>query len=70
VAGISGRGDALRRIGLEEGQLVRTSSGSYEVHYYLRDHLGNVRMVLKEDGSVLQETEYYAFGLPIVKKWQ
>ncbi|WP_221391485.1 RHS repeat domain-containing protein [Dyadobacter sp. NIV53] len=27
----------------------------------------NVRMVLKEDGTVLQETEYYAFGLPILK---
>lgn len=58
---------ALRRIGLEEGQLVRNSSGNYEVHYYLRDHLGNVRMVLKEDGSVLQETEYYAFGLPVIR---
>ncbi|MCF0075667.1 RHS repeat-associated core domain-containing protein [Dyadobacter sp. CY261] len=57
----------LLRIGLEEGQLVRTNAGAYELNYYLQDHLGNVRMVLKEDGTVLQETEYYAFGLPIIK---
>ena len=49
-------------IGLEEGQLIRNSSGNYELNYYMRDHLGNVRQVLKEDGTVLQETEYYAFG--------
>ncbi len=55
----------LLRVGLEEGQLIRNSAGSYEVNYYLRDHLGNVRQVLKEDGNVLQETEYYPFGLAI-----
>ncbi|WP_149240736.1 RHS repeat-associated core domain-containing protein [Dyadobacter sp. 32] len=57
----------LLRIGLEEGQLVRNSSGTYELNYYIRDHLGNVRQVLKEDQQVLQETQYYAFGLPVVK---
>ena len=41
---------------------MRNSSGNYELNYYMRDHLGNVRQVLKEDGTVLQETEYYAFG--------
>jgi len=52
----------LTRIGLEEGQLVRNANGSYVVHYYLRDHLGNVRAVVDEGGSLVQETEYYAFG--------
>ncbi|PWJ53083.1 RHS repeat-associated protein [Dyadobacter jejuensis] len=42
-----------------------TNAGAYEVNYYLRDHLGNVRMVLNEDGSLLQETDYYPFGLEI-----
>lgn len=56
----------LLRIGLEEGQLVRNSSGTYELNYYIRDHMGNVRQVLKEE-QVLQQTQYYAFGLPVVK---
>ena len=57
----------LARIGLEEGQLLRDALGSYSVQYYLKDHLGNTRLVLKEDGNVSQRTEYYGFGLPIFK---
>ncbi len=30
----------LVRIGLEEGQLIRTGVDSYQANYYLRDHLG------------------------------
>jgi RHS repeat-associated protein len=56
----------LQRIALEEGQLVKNGN-SYEVNYYLRDHLGNVRMVLKQNGDVLQETQYYPFGLAVTK---
>lgn len=55
----------LLRIELEEGQLVRKSDGTYEVQYYLRDHLGNVRVVLDEGGEVVQETEYLPFGLAV-----
>lgn len=40
---------------------------NYDINYYLKDHLGNVRTVLKEDGTVLQETEYYPFGLAVYK---
>jgi RHS repeat-associated protein len=56
--------NSLLRIGLEEGQLVKEGT-SYLAQYYLRDHLGNVRSVMDENGNVIQETEYYAFGLPI-----
>lgn len=61
-----GEGD-LVRIALEEGQLVQTADENFVVNYYLRDHLGNVRMVIDEEGKVLQETEYYAFGLPVAR---
>lgn len=54
----------LQRIALEEGQLIKNGD-NYDINYYLKDHLGNVRMVLKEEGTVLQETEYYPFGLAI-----
>ncbi|AYQ32282.1 RHS repeat-associated core domain-containing protein [Runella sp. SP2] len=62
----------LQRIGLEEGQLIRNSNATYTVHYYLKDQrnvapLGIVRQVINETGAVLQKTEYYAFGMPVVK---
>jgi len=31
----------------------------------LKDHLGNVRAVINGEGAILQETEYFAFGLSI-----
>lgn len=33
-------------------------------HYYNRDHLGNIREVIGEDGMVEQVTHYYPFGTP------
>jgi uncharacterized protein RhaS with RHS repeats len=32
------------------------------MHYYLRDHEGNVRVVTDGDGKVEQVSHYYAFG--------
>ncbi|GAA4459357.1 hypothetical protein GCM10023189_32960 [Nibrella saemangeumensis] len=64
--GFEYKGDGtLLRLGLEEGQLIRNADGSYVVHYYLKDHLGNVRAVVDESGATVQETEYYAFGYSV-----
>ncbi len=30
--------------------------------FYLKDHLGNVRMVVDEDGNIVQVNDYYPFG--------
>jgi RHS repeat-associated protein len=57
----------LQRVALEEGQLIRSSNGTYTVHYYLKDHLGNVRQVISEAGTVLQQTEYFPTGFAISK---
>lgn len=54
------------RISFEEGQIVY-ENGSWSYQYYLRDHQGNVRSVLKEDGTILQETEYFPFGMAVTK---
>lgn len=52
------------RIALSEGQAVfRNNNIAYE--YYLKDHLGNVRLVFDEKGQTLQRTDYYPFGLEI-----
>ena len=45
------------------GCIASTGSGSYEVRYWLRDHLGSVRAVRTASGSVVEENAYYPFGL-------
>lgn len=41
---------------------VAASSPSPSYHYYIKDHLGNNRVVLGEDGEVEQVNHYYPFG--------
>jgi len=48
----------------EEGRIY--SNGGYPVdEYFLKDHLGNTRMVVNGSGTVLQQTDYYPFGMAI-----
>lgn len=39
-----------------------TSSSSHEYFYYTKDHLGNNRIVVSENGELKQVTHYYPFG--------
>ncbi|WP_333888881.1 DUF6443 domain-containing protein [Sphingobacterium siyangense] len=64
----SGTNPVIERIATEDGFLLN-SSGSYSYYYNLTDHLGNVRVVLKKDGTatapvatVMQKQDYYPFG--------
>lgn len=60
------QGNYLTRIGTGEGQVRVTNNGNdFALEYYLTDHLGNVRQVISEAGAVVQETEYFPFGLEI-----
>ncbi|WP_158281282.1 M91 family zinc metallopeptidase [Dyadobacter jejuensis] len=54
--------NVLKRIATSEGQLV-PSGDTLRFDYYLKDHLGNVRLVFSEKGDILQSTDYYPFGL-------
>ena len=59
--------DTLQYFGMEEGR-VRIATGGYFVYdYFLKDHLGNTRMVLTDDYNVsspiLEADSYYPFGL-------
>ena len=52
-----------RRLLLENGFVtfdLQTNTPSY--HFYLRDHLGNIRVVFDQTGAVEQVTHYYPFG--------
>ncbi len=54
----------IERIATEEGYL-QNNNGTYVHHYNLPDHLGNVRSVIRPEGSgvaVIQKQDYYAFG--------
>ncbi len=52
-----------RRLLLGNGYVtfdLQTNAPSY--HFYLRDHLGNNRVVMAQNGTVEQVTHYYPFG--------
>jgi len=48
-----------------EGRLKRGSNGAFYPEYFLKDHLGNVRVVLTSAASPTQVTDYYPFGMEI-----
>jgi RHS repeat-associated protein len=45
--------------------LVRNNNGNYTFEYFIKDHLGNTRIVYNNAGTVLQQTDYYPYGLEI-----
>lgn len=58
--------NTVKRITLSEGQaVVRRDTLWFDI--YLKDHVGNVRVVLDEKGRTIQKTDYYPFGLEIAR---
>ncbi|MDW3191990.1 MAG: DUF6443 domain-containing protein [Cytophagales bacterium] len=44
-----------------EGRALKNQS-SWNYHYNVADHLGNIRVTVSENGSVMQRDAYYPFG--------
>ncbi|MFT4094196.1 MAG: hypothetical protein QM640_11200 [Niabella sp.] len=59
--------NVLQHVATEEGRarMVTLPSGEprWAFDYFLKDHLGNVRAMVADNGTVLEETSYYPFGL-------
>jgi RHS repeat-associated protein len=47
----------------EFGKYEKVNSSTYSTSYYIKDHLGSTRVVLREDMIRTEATDYYAFGL-------
>ena len=43
-------------------ELAATPADTATAYYYLRDHVGSVRAVVRGDGTLVQRTAYYPFG--------
>ncbi|MBO9613212.1 MAG: RHS repeat-associated core domain-containing protein [Dyadobacter sp.] len=54
------------RAALSEGQAV-FKNGIPFFEFYLKDHLGNVRVLFDTTGKIKQRTDYYPFGLGIAR---
>jgi RHS repeat-associated protein len=58
-------GTSLKQVLHGEGYIDMNGTPTY--HYYLKDHLGNNRMVVNQSGTVVQQTDYYPFGMTFNK---
>ena len=54
--------DVLQYILTEEGRIV-PDGGSFKHQYFLKDHLGNTRVMFDNNGDILQDDSYYPFGM-------
>ncbi|GAB3025249.1 hypothetical protein GCM10027051_32430 [Niabella terrae] len=65
LGGMIFENDTLRHIATAEGRLrpVTPTATTFVYDYFLKDHLGNVRAMIDQNGTVMEETHYYPFGL-------
>jgi len=50
-------------------QLSSTGGSSTGYHYNLKDHLGNVCVVVNQSNTVVDQTDYYPFGMNMTPKF-
>jgi RHS repeat-associated protein len=45
------------------GGRISKTSGSYEIQYYITDHLGSTRVITDSNGEIKEQNDYYPFGM-------
>nr|WP_319400181.1 RHS repeat-associated core domain-containing protein [uncultured Carboxylicivirga sp.] len=70
ASGLVYKGNSLQYILTAEGMYQVSSSGSSTTgyQYNLKDHLGNVRLVVNAD-NIVDQTDYYPFGMNMTPKY-
>lgn len=56
------KNNELAYILTDQGRIVPRNDG-FEYQYFIKDHLGNTRVVFNDDGEILQDNSYYPFGM-------
>ncbi len=58
--------DAISYVLHAEGKYDMGTQGNGGYQYFLKDHLGNTRVVVNEAGDEIQQTAYYPFGMEFI----
>ena len=53
---------SLESAGFNGGRFIVTNN-RVEPHYFLTDHLGSTRTIVNGDGEVIEQNDYYPFGM-------
>ncbi|WEA00538.1 polymorphic toxin type 50 domain-containing protein [Mucilaginibacter sp. SJ] len=62
IDGIEYNNGTIEFVRTEDGRAT-PSGNTYLYEYYLKDHLGNTRAAIRQDGTISQVQDYYAFGM-------
>lgn len=62
IDGVEYNNGVIDFVATEEGRAF-PSGNNYVYDYYLKDHLGNTRAAIDQNGTIIQVQDYYAFGL-------
>ena len=52
----------LGRVEVDYDDIVKPPLVTYERYYYLKDHLGSIRLTIDENGNKVHAQDYYPFG--------
>jgi RHS repeat-associated protein len=44
------------------GGRINKTNNSYDINYFITDHLGSTRAIVNANGSILEQKDYYPFG--------
>jgi RHS repeat-associated protein len=45
------------------GGRINATTNTYDINYFITDHLGSTRVIVGENGNIKEQNDYYPFGL-------